>query len=51
MSAHLLASDRSLQLMPSYNGELLPLITDLGDRLYKAYETPTKLPYAWVNLR
>ena len=33
-------------------GELLALAQDIGDRLMPAFsESPTGLPYAWVNLR
>jgi len=38
LSAHLLASDASLGLYPDYNGELLPLAKDLGDRFLPAFK-------------
>ena len=43
LSAHLLASDSSLGLMRMpYDGQLLSLATDLGDRLMEAFEaSPT----------
>jgi len=52
LSAHLLASDDRLSLMPDYEGGLLPLAEDLARRLLPAFSaSPTGLPYAWVNLR
>ncbi|KAM9966010.1 hypothetical protein ACTFIR_006198 [Dictyostelium discoideum] len=49
LSAHLLAEEH---LQPnSYDGSLLPLAKDLGDRLLKAFETPTGIPYGAVNLK
>lgn len=55
ISAHMLASDPALGLMddtgPVYSGELLALAVDLAERLLPAFETPTEIPYAWVNLR
>lgn len=43
LSAHLLASDSTLGLMRMpYDGQLLSLATDLGDRLMEAFEaSPT----------
>ncbi len=43
LSAHLLASDSTLGLMHMpYDGQLLSLATDLGDRLMEAFEaSPT----------
>ena len=37
--------------MPDYEGGLLPKALDLGERLLKAFDTKTGMPYAWVNLR
>lgn len=37
--------------MPQYNGSLLILAVDLGNRLLPAFDTPTGLPYGTVNLR
>jgi hypothetical protein len=34
-----------------YDGSLLELAIDLGDRLMPAFETPTSIPYGTVNLR
>mmetsp|Transcript_11872 Transcript_11872/g.43430 ORF Transcript_11872/g.43430 Transcript_11872/m.43430 type:complete len:754 (-) Transcript_11872:1536-3797(-) len=34
-----------------YNGELLHLAYDLGERLLPAFASPTGIPYNWVNLR
>lgn len=33
-----------------YDGELLRLARDLGDRLLPAFDTPTGIPYGTVNL-
>ena len=48
VSAHLLAEE---MLPGEYHGALLPLATDLGDRLLRAFRTPTGIPYGSVNLR
>jgi mannosidase alpha-like ER degradation enhancer 1 len=37
--------------MPSYKGGILRHAEDLGRRLLKAFDTPTGMPYAWVNLK
>ena len=54
LSAHVLATDRRLQLLDdgAYTDDvLLTLATDLGERLLPAFNTPTGIPYAWVNLQ
>jgi mannosidase alpha-like ER degradation enhancer 1 len=51
LSAHALALDPALALMPEYDGGLLRLAEDLGGRLLKAFSTESGLPYAWVNLK
>lgn len=52
ISAHLLASKSSGDLMPGgYKSQLLQLADDLGQRLLPAFNTPTGIPYAWVNLK
>ncbi|CAL5198295.1 unnamed protein product [Lathyrus oleraceus] len=52
VSAHLLASDSSKNLLKgSYKNQLLGLAEDLGKRFLPAFDTPTGLPYAWVNLK
>ena len=51
LSGHLLAVDASLNLTTAYDGELLALALDLGERLAPAFETPTSIPYGTVNLR
>ncbi|GAQ84904.1 Glycosyl hydrolase family 47 [Klebsormidium nitens] len=52
LSAHMLASDPDTRLMPGgYSGRLLALAQDLGERLLRAFTSPTGIPYAWVNLR
>ena len=38
-------------VVPGYAGELLDVAHNLGERLLKAFDTPTGMPYAWVNLR
>ena len=37
--------------VPGYDGALLPIALDLGERLLRAFDTATGMPYAWVNLR
>ena len=62
LSAHLMAIDPELQIYPSssssapdgplrYNGRLLQLSLDLGERLLPAFATRTGIPYGTVNLR
>lgn len=67
LSAHLMAIDPELQIYPSsssssadpsapdsplrYNGRLLQLSLDLGERLMPAFATRTGIPYGTVNLR
>jgi hypothetical protein len=51
LSAHVLASDASLRLMPTYDGCLLDMALDLGERLLPAFDTPTGIPYGTVNMR
>lgn len=52
VSAHLLASDPSKNLFQgAYNNQLLVLAEDLGKRFLPAFNTPTGLPYAWINLK
>jgi hypothetical protein len=51
LSAHLLADNPQLALMDDYNGELLTLAMDLGDRLLPAFDTPSKIPVHMINLR
>lgn len=34
-----------------YKNQLLQLADDLGQRLLPAFDTPTGIPYAWVNLK
>jgi len=51
LSGHLLAVDASLNLTTEYDGELLALALDLGERLAPAFDTPTSIPYGTVNLR
>eukprot|EP01138_Halocafeteria_seosinensis_P008945 gb/GECG01009142.1/.p1 GENE.gb/GECG01009142.1/~~gb/GECG01009142.1/.p1 ORF type:complete len:1045 (+),score=110.83 gb/GECG01009142.1/:1-3135(+) len=51
LSAHLLATNPEFSdLMPAYNGRLLTLAADLGERLLPAFDTPTGLPFHKVNL-
>lgn len=51
LSAHFLASDPDLGLFEGYQGQLIPLMEDLGKRLLKSFGTKSGIPYAWVNLR
>ncbi|KJE96382.1 Edem2-PA, variant 1 [Capsaspora owczarzaki ATCC 30864] len=55
ISAHVLAleiANRRLGRSPhTYNGRLLAMAYDLGTRLLPAFDTPTGIPYARVNLR
>ncbi|KAJ4756888.1 hypothetical protein LUZ62_091293 [Rhynchospora pubera] len=52
ISAHILASEnKSWFRNISYNDRLLHLARDLGQRFLPAFETPTGLPYAWINLK
>jgi hypothetical protein len=44
-------SDKNLINFTEYNGELLDLALDLGNRLLPAFETPTHIPYGTVNLK
>ncbi|ORY37680.1 hypothetical protein BCR33DRAFT_663463 [Rhizoclosmatium globosum] len=51
--SHLISSrDRKVYgSMPGYNGELLKLAEDLGERLLPAFDTTTGLPFPRVHLR
>lgn len=54
LSAHLMAIDPLLQIYDNihrYDGWLLVLATDLGNRLLPAFRTNTGIPYGTVNLR
>ncbi|KAI4336095.1 hypothetical protein L6164_014667 [Bauhinia variegata] len=52
VSAHLLATDSTNNLFnEAYNNQLLGLAEDLGKRFLPAFNTPTGLPYAWINLK
>ncbi|KAG6635278.1 hypothetical protein CIPAW_11G031100 [Carya illinoinensis] len=52
VSAHILATDSTNRLVnSSYRNELLFLAEDLGKRFLPAFNTPTGLPYAWINLK
>ncbi|GAB2251648.1 hypothetical protein Droror1_Dr00004495 [Drosera rotundifolia] len=52
VSAHLLATDsRNMFTQGTYNDELLGLAEDLAQRFLPAFDTPTGLPYAWINLK
>ncbi|GJM86799.1 hypothetical protein PR202_ga02691 [Eleusine coracana subsp. coracana] len=52
LSAHLLAKDYISQLKDGlYHDQLLHLAVNLGNRFLPAFETPTGLPYAWINLK
>ena len=54
LSAHVLANNMQTQyphLLQWYNGQLLTLAQDLGDRLLPAFNTSTGIPHPRVNLR
>uniref|UniRef100_A0A2P2LSU2 alpha-1,2-Mannosidase n=2 Tax=Rhizophora mucronata TaxID=61149 RepID=A0A2P2LSU2_RHIMU len=52
VSAHILATDSTNRLLQgSYKNQLLVLAEDLGRRFLPAFNTPTGLPYAWINLK
>ncbi|KAG6747024.1 hypothetical protein POTOM_049400 [Populus tomentosa] len=52
VSAHILATDSTNRLVQgSYKNQLLILAEDLGRRFLPAFDTPTGLPYAWINLK
>eukprot|EP00850_Spirogloea_muscicola_P002496 SM000009S23625 [mRNA] locus=s9:1139531:1144092:- [translate_table: standard] len=52
LSAHLLAKSPGSKLLQKwYDGRLLVLAEDLGRRLLPAFQSPTGIPYAWVNLK
>lgn len=52
VSAHILATDSRNRLAPGlYKNQLLILAEDLGKRFLHAFNTPTGLPYAWINLK
>jgi hypothetical protein len=50
LSTHVLLTDNPA-IMPEYNGCLLRLAEELGDRLLPAFDTPHGIPLSWVNLR
>jgi mannosidase alpha-like ER degradation enhancer 1 len=50
LSAHIFAEDKQGQYhLPWYQGELLRLAFDLGERLLPAFRTSTGIPYARVR--
>lgn len=52
VSAHMLAIDsRNRFTQGTYKNQLLLLAEDLGQRFLPAFNTPTELPYAWINLK
>ncbi|XP_047316787.1 alpha-mannosidase I MNS5 [Impatiens glandulifera] len=52
VSAHILATDSTNRMVQGhYKNQLLVLAEDLGRRFLPAFNTPTGLPYAWVNLK
>ncbi|XVF12147.1 hypothetical protein REPUB_Repub08aG0089100 [Reevesia pubescens] len=52
ISAHILATDSTNRLVQgSYKNQLLNIAEDLGQRFLPAFDTPTGLPYAWINLK
>ncbi|XP_057806300.1 alpha-mannosidase I MNS5 isoform X2 [Salvia miltiorrhiza] len=52
VSAHILATDSTNRLTKgTYSNQLLVLAEELGQRFLPAFDTPTGLPYAWINLK
>ena len=52
LSAHMLASDANTGFaIDWYDGELLALAKDLGERFLPAFDTPTGIPYGSINLK
>ncbi|KAG5536813.1 hypothetical protein RHGRI_024294 [Rhododendron griersonianum] len=52
VSAHILATDSTNRLVQgNYKNQLLILADDLGRRFLPAFDTPTGMPYAWINLK
>lgn len=52
VSAHILATDSTNRFVKeTYKNQLLTLAEDLGRRFLPAFNTPTGLPYAWINLK
>lgn len=51
LSAHLIAADPDLGIMPHYQGGLLSMALDLGHRIMPAFATGSGLPTHRVNLR
>ena len=53
LSAHLMAIDEEIGIYENemYNGHMLCLAEDLGERLLPAFQTNTGIPYGTVNLR
>ena len=50
LSGHVLLSENKT-MVPWYDGELLDQAVNLADRLMPAFDTPTGVPLAWINLR
>ncbi|XP_028085164.1 alpha-mannosidase I MNS5-like [Camellia sinensis] len=52
VSAHILATDSTNSLVQrNYKNQLLILPEDLRQRFLPAFDTPTGLLYAWINLK
>ncbi|CAL5394530.1 unnamed protein product [Camellia sinensis] len=52
VSTHILATDSTNSLVQrNYKNQLLILPEDLRRRFLPAFDTPTGLPYAWINLK
>eukprot|EP00026_Physarum_polycephalum_P007695 Phypoly_transcript_07760.p1 GENE.Phypoly_transcript_07760~~Phypoly_transcript_07760.p1 ORF type:complete len:426 (+),score=36.41 Phypoly_transcript_07760:100-1377(+) len=50
LSAHLMSVEHEGKFRKGYNGELLKMATELGNRLLPAFSSPTGIPYSRVNL-
>lgn len=43
--------ERRPSMMAAYDGCLLRLAVDLGDRLLPAFDTLSEIPLSWIHLR
>ena len=50
LSSHIMLG-RMPSAVPGYDGALLRLATDLGNRLLPAFDTKSGIPLSWVHLR
>lgn len=50
LSSHIML-ERMPSAVPGYDGALLRLATDLGNRLLPAFDTKSGIPLSWVHLQ